>query len=203
MFEDGNISPCTWLLTVLIVLAGLTCYDALGSEVVINEIHSDPDVKTDLVEYVELHNTSGQVVDLSGWYFSDGIFYIFDEGTTLPAGGYVIVCQSPADVHAKWDTGRFQLPGNAVLGPYDGKLNNEGEQIVLCNADGEVMDQVDYQLGFPWPTVGDSMSESMPGTGNSMQLVNPMFDNDLAGSWRWSPGTAVSSPTISRLTSGR
>ena len=166
------------------VLGGLLCCDAPGTEVVINEIHSDPDVKTELVEYVELHNTSRQAVDLSGWYFSDGIFFTFNEGTTLPAGGYVIVCQSPSDIHAKWDTGRFQLPEYAVLGPYEGKLNNEGEQIVLCNADGAVIDHVDYQLGFPWPTVGDSASENLPGAGHSMQLVNPLIDNDLAGSWR-------------------
>ena len=140
MFETRNISPYTLVFSVLMVLGGLLCCDARSIEVVINEIHSDPDVKIELVEYVELHNCSGQAVDLSGWYFSDGIFYTFDEGTTLPAGGYVIVCQSPSDIHAKWDSGRFQLPEHVVLGPYGGKLNNEGEQIVLCNADGAVMD---------------------------------------------------------------
>jgi len=191
MFEIRNISPKALVFSAFILLGGLLCCAARSAEVVINEIHSDPDVKTELVEFVELHNTSGQTVDLSGWYFSDGIFYTFDEGTTLPAGGYLIVCQSPGDIHAKWDSGRSQLPENVVLGPYGGKLNNEGEQIVLCNADGAVIDQVDYQLGFPWPTVGDSMSEDLPGTGRSMQLVNPLFDNDLAGSWR----SATPTPT--------
>src|SRR5687767_15028559 len=42
---------------------------------------------------------------------------------------------------------------------------------------GDVIDQVDYQLGFPWPTVGD-----LPGY--SIELVNPAFDNDLGGNWR-------------------
>jgi hypothetical protein len=184
MFKTRNISPFTFVLTTLMVLGGPLCCDVRGSEVVINEIHSDPDVKTELVEFVELYNAGGQDVDLSGWYFSEGIFYTFKGGTTLPAGGYVIVCQSPADVHAKWSSGRFQLPENAVLGPYGGKLSNEGEQIVLCNTDGKVMDKVDYQLGFPWPTVGDPISEDLPGSGCSMQLVNPLFDNDLGGSWR-------------------
>jgi len=191
MFKTSNISPYTIAFSALIVLGGLLCCDACGTEVVINEIHSDPDVKTELAEYVELHNTGGQSVDLSGWYFSDGIFYTFDEGTTLPAGGYVIVCQSPSAIHDKWSSGRFQLPEHAVLGPCGGKLNNEGEQIVLCNADGAVMDRVDYQLGFPWPTVGDSMSENSPGTGHSMQLVNPLLDNDLAGSWRSAAPTPI------------
>jgi len=43
---------------------------------------------------------------------------------------------------------------------------------------------VDYQLGFPWPTVGDAVPESEPGSGHSIQLINPFLDNDLAGSWR-------------------
>jgi len=184
MFKTRNISPYTLAISTLMVLCGLLCCDARSSEVVINEIHSDPDVKTELVEYVELHNISGQSVDLSGWYFSDVIFFTFDQGASLPAGGYVIVCQSPSEVRAKWSSGRIQLPQYAVLGPYAGKLENDGEQIVLCNADGTVMDKVDYQLGFPWPTVGDSLSENLLGTGYSMQLVNPLFDNDLAGSWR-------------------
>jgi hypothetical protein len=184
MFKTRNIGPYAFVFVTLMVFGGLLCCGVCGAEVVINEIHSDPDVKTELVEFVELYNTSGQDFDLSGCYFSDGIFYTFDEGTTLPAGGYIIVCQSPVDIHVKWSSGRFQLPEDAVLGPYGGKLNNDGEQIVLCNAEGEVMDQVDYQLGFPWPTVGDPMSEDLPGTGHSMQLVNPLFDNDLAGSWR-------------------
>ena len=191
MFKIRNISELTLLLSALILLGGLLCRDVCGSEVVINEIHSDPDVKTELVEYVELHNTSGQAIDLSSWYFSEGIFYTFDEGTILSAGGYLIVCQSPSDIHAKWSSGRFQLPKNFVLGPYGGKLDNDGEQIVLCDADGDVMDEVDYQLGFPWPTVGDPMSEDLPGSGHSMQLVNPLFDNDLAGSWRSAAPTPV------------
>jgi len=71
-----------------------------------------------------------------------------------------------------------------IYGPFEGKLSNNGENIELCNASGDEIDQVDYQLGFPWPTVGDAVPENQPGTGNSIQLVNPFIDNDLAGSWR-------------------
>ena len=43
-------------------------------------------------------------------------------------------------------------------------------------------DEVDYQRGFPWPTVGDA-------PGYSMELVHPALDNDLGGSWRSSSGS--------------
>ena len=156
----------------------------IAPSVVINEIHYDPDVKTELVEYVELYNFGSTDVNLAGWYFSDGISYRFEAGAILPAGGYVIVAQNPAHIHAKWNSGRFVVPLALVFGPFENKLDNDGEKIELCNAEGEEIDQVDYQLGFPWPTVGDSVPEEQPGTGHSIQLVNPLFDNDLGGSWR-------------------
>jgi hypothetical protein len=64
-----------------------------------------------------------------------------------------------------------------VFGPCRGKLSNQGDLVVLQTASGEVVDEVSYQLGFPWPTVGD-----IPG--HSIELVNPALDNDLGGSWR-------------------
>jgi hypothetical protein len=147
--------------------------------VVINEIHYDPDVKTELVEFVELHNTTGAEMNLSGWYFNDGISYQFPMGAVLPANGYIVVTMDPVCVQAKWD-----LPLNLVFGPFEGKLSNEGEQVELCNADGEVIDSVDYQLGFPWPIVGDLAPQHRSLAGSSIQLINPFIDNDLAGSWR-------------------
>ena len=154
------------------------------SGVVINEIHYDPDVKTELVEFIELHNTTAADINLSGWYFTNAVSYQFPTGSILPAGGYIVVAQDPAHINAKWSSGRFIIPPSLVFGPYEGKLSNNGDRIVLYNTDGEEMDQVDYQLGFPWPTVGDSVPESKPGTGHSIQLIKPFLDNDLAGSWR-------------------
>ncbi|NQT03986.1 MAG: lamin tail domain-containing protein, partial [Planctomycetes bacterium] len=154
--------------------------------VVINEIHYDPDVKTELVEFVELYNFGSTDVNLAGWYFSDGISYRFGAGAILPAGGYVIVAQNPAHIHAKWSSGRNLVPRALVFGPFEfeSKLDNSGEKVELCNAEGKEIDQVDYQLGFPWPTVGDGVPDNQLGSGPSIQLVNPLFDNDLGGSWR-------------------
>ena len=41
-----------------------------GEAVIINEIHTNPDVKTELVEFVELYNPGAVDVDLSGWCFT-------------------------------------------------------------------------------------------------------------------------------------
>jgi len=140
-----------------------------SAQVLINEIHYDPDVKTEPAEFIELCNAGTNAVDLDGWYFSDGIEYRFTNRVTIPAGGFVVVAQNPATIQAKY--------GATALGPWTGTLANEGEKIVLRNAAGQVVDEVDYQLGFPWPIVGDP-------PGYSIELVNPDFDNDLGGNWR-------------------
>ena len=37
-----------------------------NQSVIINEIHYDPDIRTELVEFIELYNSGTSVVDLSG-----------------------------------------------------------------------------------------------------------------------------------------
>jgi len=149
--------------------------------IVINELHVRPDVKTEPVEYIELYNAGSVSVDLAGWYFSKGVSYTFPEdgsvNTVIPAGGYAVIAQDPAAAQAKFG-------GPLPFGPYLGKLSNESDRLVLRDAADIKQDEVDYQLGFPWPTVGDA-------PGYSMELINPALDNDLAGSWRSSSGTAT------------
>jgi hypothetical protein len=166
------------LITIFVSSAGVQ------SAVIINEIHYNPYVKTELVEFVELYNAGATDIDISGWYFSNGISYKFEQGTILSADGYLIVAQSPDHILAKWSVIMGGIQSSLVFGPFEGKLKNEGERIELCDTDGQTIDEVDYQLGFPWPTVGDPVPKDEPGSGHSIQLVNPSIDNDLAGSWR-------------------
>lgn len=149
---------------------------------VINEIHHDPDVKTERVEFVELHNPGALAEDLSGWQLTDAIEFTFPPGSSIPAGGYLVVGEDPAALQAKY--------GADALGPWSGRLDNQGERVVLRDRNGRVVDEVDYQLGFPWPTVGDA-------PGYSIELINPALDNDLGGHWRASvAGTVVPADDI-------
>ncbi len=174
------------LLSMVVVMlwSGGIIRGQTESAIVINELHTNPDVKTELVEFIELFNAGATEVDLSGWKFTEGVLYTFPAGTTLSAGECIIVAQNLDGIRAKWNVGRSGLSNGVVFGPYTGGLDNDGERVVLRDAAGAVADEVEYQLGFPWPTVGDPVSETQPGTGRSMQLVNAAFDNDLGGSWR-------------------
>ena len=154
--------------------------------IVINELHVDPDVKTEPVEYIELYNAGQSTVNLSGWYFSKGVDYTFPSGAQLQANQYLVVSENPSAVLTKF--------GVSSLGPFSGKLSNEGETVTLCDSSGTVQDEVAYGMGFPWPTVGDS-------PGNSMELINPGLDNNLGGSWRSSISVPVTRQTIFGLNS--
>jgi len=123
---------------------------------VINEIHYNPENKLDRAEFIELYNPGPGKVDMSGWYFSDGIIYSFPNGTIIDAGEYIVVAQDVDALNTKY--------GVTACGAYDDRIDNEGERIVLRSSLGEIVDEVDYQLGFPWPN-------SCGGGGPSMELI--------------------------------
>jgi hypothetical protein len=165
------------------------------SRVIINEIHYNPDLAQELVEFVELYNRSGLAVDISGWQFTNGITYTFPAGTTIAADGYLVVAEDPTPaVTDVTITGKYGTSASLVKGPFIGNLSNEGETITLSDAQGNSVDKVDYQLGFPWPTVGDALTTA--GTGASIQFVNPVFDNDLGGNWRSAYPTPGAANTV-------
>jgi hypothetical protein len=160
-------------LLVAILLGAVTAQSPPA--IVINELQYNPASDDAGEEYVELYNAGAQAVDLTGVSFSDGIVYTFPTNTLALPGGYLVVAHDPAAVEA-----RYGITG--VLGPFeDGNLSNSGERVALQDADGLLLDEVDYDDNLPWPTAPD-------GDGPSLELVNPAFDNDSPCSWGGSSG---------------
>ncbi len=158
--------------------ASLTTPATSALEVVINEIHCDHEDKTLRCEFIELHNPGASAVDLSGWSFTRGVEFTFPSGASLPAGGFAVVAENPATVQS--------LYGYAgAFGPWTGSLQADGENIRLVNPAGDVADEVDYGMGYPWPTVGVAPNYSL-------ELIHPSLDNNLGGNWR-SKASAVNS----------
>ncbi len=165
----------------------LTIPFAVEARVVINEIHYDHEPKTERGEFVELHNAGENTVNLSGWHLDGAIEYVFPTGTLIAPGKYLVIAEEPSTVAS-----RFSI--NGVLGPYSGRLSNDGERLDLENPAGESVDAVDYGIGFPWPSAAR-------GGGASMELINPDLDNDLGGSWR-SSQSGFSGPQATYLPAG-
>ena len=139
--------------------------------VVINEIHSDPtDSKSRGTEFIELFNPLNTDANVGGWLLAGGVSYTIPANTVIPAHGYLVIGENAAHIQT-------YLGYGGALGPWAGSLRNDGDEIVLRRADFSVVDRVNYELGFPWPTVGDD-------PGDSMQRINERLESNLGGSWR-------------------
>jgi hypothetical protein len=153
-----------------------TASTPLIPDIIITEIYYNPDNGIDY-EFVELHNRSSSPVDL--WTSvntetSPGVFitevvtwrlegtgYEFPAGTTIDPNSYIIVAKVPANY-------------SSALGPYDGKLDNGGEEIeIQIPGDQEFgktrywipIEKINYDDIAPWPTSAD-------GNGDSIQRQN-------------------------------
>ena len=80
---------------------------SIANTIVINEIHYDENDKTLRAEFIELYNNGEESVDMSLWYFSDGIDYTFKEGATLQPGAYLVVAENPEIINELLNTRRF------------------------------------------------------------------------------------------------
>lgn len=164
---------------VLSCLLATEFLHAAGSAV-INEFHYNSENEASLEEFIELHNPGDAPYDLTGHSIQDAVTFTFPSGTTIPAGGYLIIAKDPAVMSAKF--------GVSALGPWSGNLSSGGEEIELRNAANAKVDSVDYKAGFPWPSMTD-------GGGPSAELINTGLDNSLGSSWRSAQGTANAGST--------
>jgi hypothetical protein len=123
-------------------------------------------------DWVELHNASAASIDLGGWIFKDNddthVFTI-PTGTLIPAGGYLVLAQSAAQIVANYGISN-------VVGDFDFGLSSTGDAVRLFTPWGVPVDQVSYDIVAPWP--GPPV-----GTGPSLSLTSPALDNSLGSSW--------------------
>lgn len=89
-------------------------------------------------EWVELVNVGDVEVDLDGWGLSDGTKDQRLPAMVIPAGGYVVLAGSAAELP----------PGVAIVrmggGQIGNSLGNDGDMIRLKTIDGTVADEVSY-----------------------------------------------------------
>ncbi len=166
-----------------VAVCQLTGGGGFAQEVLINEIHFDPVDNTSREEFLELHNPGGSAVDLSGWFFSNGVELRIPGGVSIAPGGFLVIAEDPPAF-------RTRFGFDPDVGPYVGRLSSTGEILTLRDPDGVTVDRVDYRVGFPWPVAS-------AGDGASLELVHPDLDNDLGSSWRAS-GLSTTEPRAPR-----
>lgn len=126
----------------------------------------------DQFEFIELKNVNPVEIDLGGVHFTNGIDYVFPNGTRLGPGQFVVLVHNPTNFANRY-------PDVRVDGVYTHNLANGGERITLVHAVGTPIFSVAYHDQPPWPTGAD-------GQGFSLVPVNPNVnvDPDNPASWR-------------------
>lgn len=173
-------------------------FERIRSEVqtvVINEINFNSSNDFDTEDWIEFHNPTDRVIDISGWIFKDSDddhTFIFPEKTSISPSGYLVLCRdSPAFLR------HFPEVSNYV-GDLNFGLSSNGELVRLYNDKLDLLDSLTYGVEFPWPTEPN-------GTGSTLALINASADNSLARNWdpsenHGTPGTENSarSPVAER-----
>ncbi|MFH1716731.1 MAG: lamin tail domain-containing protein [Planctomycetota bacterium] len=146
-----------------------------GAGLVVSEVMYHPAEAEETLEFVELYNNRAVFEDLSGYAFTSGIRYVFEPGTIIGAGQYLVVARDPAAVEVA-----YGIAG--VHGPFDGRLDNDGERIELSGSSGNTVISFRYDDESPWPVSPD-------GAGHSLILSRSGGDPEEALSW--SPSTFI------------
>ena len=147
------VSTTMLTATAAIALVPSATVQAAPPRVVINELHYHPADDDPAAEFIELLNTTGRPIGLAGWCI-DGIDFCF-RGGTIGSNGYAVVSGAQ----------------------YPGKLSNGGEDITLSDANGAVVDFVEYDDKREWPALAD-------GEGDSLQRRDPASPSESPGTYR-------------------
>jgi hypothetical protein len=156
---------------IALLLAFLPLTAAWG-DVVVNEILYNAPEDRDDVQWIELHNTGAQAVDLGNWTLDEGKGFIFPAGSKIAPGGYLVVALNP-DAFGKI----YSVP---AIGPLKRPLKRGGEKIELHNAKRERVDIVRYDDREPWPVSADGYSASL-------ERICPTAPGEDPANWAASP----------------
>ena len=139
---------------------------------VVSELHYHPNNPTtpaelaqssdrDDFEFIEFLNTGKTTIDLSDIRFEAGITFAFPENTFLRAGKRLLLIRNRAAFEARY---------GALVGiqsfEYTGRLNNDGEQLLITGDGQKPIHDFTYNDQLPWPKEAD-------GDGSSLILLHP------------------------------
>jgi hypothetical protein len=158
------------------------CNNVIVPPLVITKIMYNPEASvyytdSDDLEFIEIMNNSDKVISLSGIYFSGtGLVYQFPYNAILDPYSSVFLASNPD----------FFLAEHGFLpyGQFTRHLSDKGQNLVLSDAFGNIIDNINYSDTVPWPDAD--------GNGYYLTLTDPFLDNSDAGNW-----TASNDKTLS------
>ncbi|GAB5409693.1 MAG: hypothetical protein BalsKO_20580 [Balneolaceae bacterium] len=164
-----------------VLTANFVRNEVSSSGVVINEINYRSADTFNAEDWIEFYNNSDELVNMSGWYFSDSDDthrFTFKEGTIVEPDSYLVLTKD-----STLFSERFPQVQNKT-GDIDFGLSGDGELIRLFDESGNIVDELTYNDKSPWPAEAD-------GLGATLSLSNPGFDNSKGENWAASSGNGT------------
>lgn len=140
-------------------------------DVIVNEIFADPSPQIALpaIEYIELFNRGTDNYDLTNWTFSDASSSTTLSNFILMQGEYVIICPIT-------DTALFSPFGNVIGVASFPSLNNTGDDVIIKDENGNLIDKVSFLDDWYQDAVKDD-------GGWSLELKNPTLPCSGSNNW--------------------
>jgi Lamin Tail Domain/Calx-beta domain len=165
--QSANIMPSTFTSSTLI-------FNSTTPALVITEImYNAKNVpEADVLEFIEIYNTTSSVVQAGGLKIKDGGNFDFTlPEVAIPANGFLLLATDKTGAELFYTGKTFiDLPVTGNV------LSNGGELIELRNSLNQVIDGLTYDDVAPWPTDADEK-------GYSLQLYKTDFDNSIGSNW--------------------
>jgi hypothetical protein len=133
----------------------------LVSEIYYNDTQNGDD------EFLEILNPGAETVYLGGFSLQNAVEYTFPNGTAIAPNERIIIANK---------AGNYIGGGHQVFEWSKGRLSNEGEQILLFDEHGILIDFVRYSSESPWP-------DTTATYGRSLELISETLDNHFHTSW--------------------
>lgn len=155
-------------IKLLVIITFLNCSAFCQVNIAISEImYNPPESGTDSLEFLEIYNYGVVPISLSGFNFSSGINYQFQE-ISIPQNTYLVIAK---------DSIKFQKAFNiSALQWSSGSLLNTGEAIVLRDDNDQIIDSVFYRNTTAW-------GKEANGNGASLVLCDPFSNHSLPENW--------------------
>ena len=195
----------TFLLHAFLVFV-LLCALRASAAPVINEIMFRPGTgypENTALEFIELHNPDSIAVNVSGWALTTGADFTIPAGTTLAAGGYLVIAANPTALKAA----SAAAASATVLGPWasGATLANKGEKITLAKPGTTAgiwveVDAINYANEGDWATRtrdslgGWSWVTASDTAGSSLERRNPTLSKNTGQNWGASPAAGGTPP---------
>ena len=139
-------------------------YHAKNGDLVISEFMYDP--PSGLPEYVELYNTTEFAIGINGWTLGDSSHrYKIYDSESLPSHSYLVLTPDSTLLYNTFGMGNYLMLSSWPV------LNNGGDEIVIRDQSGNVIDSLSYDTRW---------------RGNGVSLERKSFNVPAYYIWNWS-----------------